>query len=192
MEPIAFAPLPQRRSLLRQWHKVTGPRGKRPFTFGCLSPDLTALWVHFDNSTRRLAPCKGEGQCSYCAENTPRRWMGYAAGIMADTRDKVVAEVTEGAARQLVERGLLPGKLRGLVITLFRLKDHRNAPVQVKTEKAKAGAHIPEAFDPMPHLLRLWGYNEAHHGQLAADLDAARAAVVGPLGNALAIGEVAG
>lgn len=171
MQSIPPAPLPERRSLLRQWRKVYGPRGKRPFRFVCFSPNVTAVFVHFDQRIMRHVPCVGENACTYCIDSQTRRWMGYVAGARCDTHEICIAEVTEGAARRLIDLGLLPGKLRAQVVTLYREKDHKNAPVMVKAEKHSKPSNIPEDFDPMPHLLRMWGWNDDNRDAVAAKVD---------------------
>lgn len=164
MREVAFADLPERRSLVRQWRKVYGPRGLKRLHVKTLSDDVLAVWTHYDTSINRVRPCEGL-KCPFCLQGLGRRYLAYAAALRADTNEPCIVEITEGAARKLREMGLLPGKLRGYSLTLFRLKDYVNAPVQVEALKL-ALQNLPAPFDVLPSLLRLWGWNDGHQGEL--------------------------
>lgn len=166
MREVAFAELPDRRSLSRQWRKVYGPRGLKRLHVKTLSEDILSVWTHFDTTINRVRPCEGL-KCPYCIKGLARRFLGYAAAMRSDTNEPCIVEITEGAARKLREMGLLPGKLRGYSLTLFRLKDYVNAPVQVEALKLSR-QDLPPSFDVLPSLLRLWGWNDDNGGALAA------------------------
>lgn len=168
MRKIAFAELPDRRSLLRQWHKVYGPRGKKPLVCLTINADVVKVWTHYDDSIRRVRPCEGVETCTHCLSGKSRRFMAYTAAILETTRETFILELTEGATRKLMSNFLLPDKLRGHVLTLYRTKDHKNAPVIVEAKPFKGKMVLPAEIDPLPSLLRLWGWTDKHEQELLA------------------------
>jgi hypothetical protein len=75
-------------------------------------------------------------------------------------------EITEGAARQLKDAGLLPGKLRGHMLTLFRSRT--TSTPRCRSRFRSSPCKSSPAFDVLPSLMRLWGWNDGHGGELAA------------------------
>jgi hypothetical protein len=168
MRKIAFAELPDRRSLLRQWHKVYGPRGTRRLTVAVINNDVLKLWTHYDRKINRVRPCEGYHECQYCQSGQTRRFMAYAAALTENTREICIVELTEGATRKLVHMNLIPDKLRGQVLTLYRVKPNKNAPVIVEAKPLAAHVALPDEVDPLPSLLRLWGWTDKHEQELRA------------------------
>lgn len=153
---IQFSDLPERGSQARQWHKVIAPRGTHPLTVLLLGERILGVLTHYlDDGKGRTVPCEG-ADCRLCLAGLSRRWKGYCACVDLIAREFAVVEISEGAARSIEANPWAKHGLRGLELRLQRLKTHRNAPVYATLCRHGSGSPIPAAFDPVPHLMRLW------------------------------------
>jgi hypothetical protein len=132
--------------------------GKAYFTI--LSPAIHGYMLHFEDG--RTTPCPNDEavSCRLCQQAAAVRWKGYLAG--QDTQGTIwLVEVTAGAFRHC-ESDLANGKgLRGLVLTLGRLKNNRNAPVRACLSANVVKNALPP--EPAVHraLCRIWGIPDA-------------------------------
>ncbi len=161
---IPLAELPEDRSFHREWFKIVSPRRMVPIQVGLLSQDFTGIWTHFCNHANRTVPCVGEAHCDRCQVGLHRRWKGYIAAILSTTRQPVIVELTEGAARAIRNDPLYKSGLRGCILTLQRKKPHKTAPVFADLQGPIPGANVPPDFDVLPSLERLWQCKPADAG----------------------------
>lgn len=117
--------------------------------------------MHWNN--KRTIPCTGDG-CELCIAGTTQRWVGYAPALLwqhcPDEPKKshwkpIVCPITEGMTE------VLTGKdLTGLVIEVERPGRRHNGPIQCKIVDRHIQDPLPTAFDVVPILLRMWGFNK--------------------------------
>jgi hypothetical protein len=168
---------PERGPHSRQYRKVYGPWRRTPFKIVVLSEKLTERYLHYDPILKRNQPCVGAEVCPYCKRNQQRRYMAFVSAIRNDTQEICVAELTEHALASFEIKMPLPSNWRGYCFTLQRLLSHCNAPVHVSDiRKHKEPGNLPAAFDPLPHLHRLWGWIEDNAEELKRKVDERAAA----------------
>lgn len=169
MAEFERAQLPPRRPLERQWHQVVYPRGQSPLKCVALSDSVEGVWTHWDDQIERTVCCYDPAKCVFCQTKQQRRFTGYLAAFLLPTRDLVAVSVTDHAARQLRDLGLLDSGIRGKQVTLFRVLKHKNAPVHVEVAPWPTKDQLPKPFDVRPHLTRLFGYVCTHREQIARE-----------------------
>lgn len=152
---IQFADLPERSSLNRQWRRVVAPKGCGALQLLILGQKFTGVWTHYLDEDKRTVPCAGD-TCGWCETKLLKRWKGFIACLLVPTWEPCVGEFTEGAAREVSTSTQAQQGLRGWMVTLKRHKTYRNAPVHVSFGDRQNLAKLPDEFDPLPHLQRLW------------------------------------
>lgn len=160
MTSLNFVDLPDRPSLQRQWKKAYGPKGLKPLEVITLGDCVRGLLIHRDETNNRMTRCLGEGNCPFCEKPSKVRWIGYVAAFRVDTKEFCLAEITEGAARQLSDLGKYKSGLRGHYMTLARYKDYKNAPVFVSLRPHGNPGNLPPDWDIVFDLEHLWGILE--------------------------------
>lgn len=167
-------PLPGDRAQRRPWMRVVWPRASQPLTVLCLAERLLGKFLHHDLEIDRSRPCTAtQGGCAYCQRGISRRWMGYLASVLPESRERVVTMVTENAAQLLLGDPLMAGGFRGKRLTLKRTGKGPNCRVYATLAPALPSDVLCPEFDPEPILTRMWGTD----GLRGARIEAARAQI---------------
>jgi hypothetical protein len=144
-EPIAsIVRVPKRGSI------VVGLTSSRP----------TGVWTHYFESTEegqgRTLPCLGP-DCRHVRCVSYARWYGYCSCVGAAVHGRTILEITEAAARGLLDLVGNARDCRGLIVELGRESTRKGAPVRVKKSARTWKGEVPLGFDPVPTLLHVWG-----------------------------------
>ncbi len=100
-------------------------------------------------------------KCESCEAGWEPRWIGYIAAWHIQRKQKVLLELTAGAADLLAAHAEKIGSIRGQRIKLSRLGDRHNGPLQITWEHSNIpDDQIPEPFDVEDSLHRLWQINQ--------------------------------
>lgn len=142
--------------LTRQFHRVRGLKGPGPMWVTLLDDDIKCAMLHFDGVMSRTRVCQLD-KCDCVQTGQRRRLYGFTPAREAKTNDLFALELTEAAIHQLAAIRLQHGRLRGAMIRLTRKASHRNAMVVVDLADFADPRNIPEPFDVVPLLERLWG-----------------------------------
>lgn len=142
------------------------PRGKRidvhrvktveaqEFVF--LSPSYWGIWHHWHGT--RSSECRAEkGNCHGCENNWPRYFKGFVAALTNLGRTKLILELTTTACEMINEK--LPARkdMRGAIVRISKTKGGPKGRYLIDVlERRLDPADLPEDFDPMPELRRLW------------------------------------
>lgn len=156
MRNLVPSELPERGPMDRQYRKVYGPRRTTPIRALILGQRILGILTHFDGDLGRSIPCSGDGTCGFCMAKLGRRWKGYIDAIALHMNERCIIEITEGAARSIMENPLSKPDLRGKILTLKRLKPHATAPVFATLEIPPKQGAIPAEQDITPDLERFW------------------------------------
>jgi hypothetical protein len=90
------------------------------------------------------------------------RYCGYLAAwsVAGMYQGRVVAHLSEGACQQLLSLRRQKGTLRGQHVELARRKKDANAAVDLNPAKWYVSGNLPDEFDVVPHLLKLFNVPE--------------------------------
>jgi hypothetical protein len=135
----------------RDWVSILSPKLNRSCQVVLAGP-VVGVWTHWSSTTGQSMPCQ-EGGCVLCSTQKPR-WKGFAPAYLRSGR-KVVVEVTHGCLQQ--NPGLLDGSLVGWEVRFERRGPRPNASVYLVPLAPISEPEKVVAFDPRPHLLRMWG-----------------------------------
>lgn len=162
----------QRKTTVSRWnHGVALPASPEEFYFNVVSPKgpeglvLTLLADTFFGAINHWdgvpITCTGDPiKCYGCRKDLPRRWTGYIAAFRRSDRTRVIGQLTENAARQLLDIATENGTLRGVTVELRRRNGKKaNAPVMVKKLGVAKPSDCMEEHAILPSLNRLWGLN---------------------------------
>lgn len=155
---VVRSELPPIRSALREWHRLHGPMTTKGFRFVCLSDEALGILTHHDPDSGVPWPCQGD-DCRFNHANNVPRFRAYMPGMLLPTCELFVAEITEGAYREMVKHQKAQGGLRGLIFWLHRKSDKKRSPVMAEYI-SRAVTNVAESFDPLPHMLRKWGLDQ--------------------------------
>jgi len=112
---------------------------------------------YFDCRTR---PCTGsELDCDGCFKKLSRRWKAYLCGALMPNGRKVIVELTHGAMQGCPELVQTRESLRGRRLAISRNGTARNSSVRCTLEPSTSELFIPEPFDLMAALCKVWGVN---------------------------------
>lgn len=159
MSPVQWsgAPAPRARAAARV--KSVPTKGTLWVVFLGNASWVETHWIHPPGATKpRSWPCTGD-ECPYCPAATVSK--GYAAAQVweEDTAGRkrwvsYAVELTDSVAE------LLAGDLRGRAAELSRQGPKPNSPLKLDWRKLEKAGELPEPFDLVPILHRLWGYRE--------------------------------
>lgn len=137
-----------------EYHLVRLKAGGR-MEMVCLSDNLVGRHMHFAGNRSR--PCTGAG-CTMCMANQRPRWTGWLGGIDLKDDQKIIAEITERAARQVRIARSTYRTLRGCRVVLVRKGTRSNGPLDCLFRSPATGTgELPTMPDVRPILLRIWG-----------------------------------
>lgn len=139
-----------------RWHRLISPSRGQMLRVVILGDTFVGQWTHYLPPT---LPCTQTHDCHHCKAGLAPRYNGYAAVIAGSGGKMHVLALTYNAACQFTEVLKKRGTLRGLDVTLFRKFDSPRAPVQIRVEREIVSQLLPEAFDVMDSLARMWGIN---------------------------------
>jgi len=152
--------------LQRPYYDVQGPTIHGPLYCTLLADQILIGNAHYIAEARRHIPCPGDG-CPWCLSGRGKRRKGYIAAITTRSRQKFVLELTDAALNQL-EKWMEQGTpLRGLKLKLERRQSKKGdrsktAMVLLTFEGDATTENLPEAFDEVPHLEKMWGMRDDH------------------------------
>ena len=152
--------IPPVRSLLRQWHKVHGPRRGNKLKCLILSRKIRSVLIHYHPECKREFPHFVNRTCMFCERGWNPRWKGFAAARWLHMASVFVLEITEGAARRLAADELVRERFRGREVHLSRSGDYVNSPVYPEVFRGVDEKLLLPEFDVMPSVLRVWQMNE--------------------------------
>ena len=149
----ALPPEPQRR-----FFNIIGPTGKEPLSCQLLSDTFTGFWLHF---VGRTLPCTATKDCRLCMEGHGNYWGAYISAWRHKRKDRIVAAISEEAARQLKVLQDRHGSLRGIQVKLSRRYVSKNNSVVVVEMLSREEPETVFKDHPIiDSLHRLWGINE--------------------------------
>jgi len=139
-----------------QFIPIISPRPHSRTVCVITSDTWIGAYTHFyDNRTR---PCLDLVEhCEGCQRKQAKRWKAYLCGILVPSHRQVIIEITLGALDSCPALRFDKGQLRGKKITLIRNGSARNAPVCVQLETLRGLENLPQPFDLMESLCRVWG-----------------------------------
>lgn len=148
-----------------RWYKIVGPKGTVRMTAFLLDSGYYGCWSHW---VGRQMECRMSADCALCQRGEPVRWNGYIAAQVETDKgwEDVILALSDNAAKELDEQVPKWEGMRGLVITLKRDPGKVNGRVHVKVEKKAPVGKIPEPFDVISSLQRMWGVNAIWLGQM--------------------------
>lgn len=141
---------------------VIRPEGVRPLHLIILGSPLVGCWTHWFNNASRPCmqpPNQREVTCPGCLSQMPRRWKGYIGCWDERSGRRVIAEISANAARSCPDLIDKLRNLRGITIELQRMAKKENAAVDAKLLAFRRNGGLPDPFDVVSHLYRLWGDN---------------------------------
>lgn len=126
-----------------------------------LSDRVTCAPTHHRGRTQPCMIPFGK-TCESCEAGWEPRWVGYIAAWHIRTKQKVLLEITAGAADLLSAHAEKIGSIRGELITLSRSGDRAKGPLQIRWQHSNtAEEQLPQTFDVEEVLMRLWRVNQA-------------------------------
>jgi hypothetical protein len=140
-------------------------------TFVILSDAFWGLRVHWDSRGRRTQPhYRNKGSCPGCKLGWPQKWKGYL-------------HVLNGAGEEILEvTPVMHDAILDQIGPGVSLRGHRFLGSRGQGDKArvtftaqahwsllKASRELPEAKDPKPILLELWGLGDVRLGDDSQD-----------------------
>lgn len=146
-----------------RWYRTVEPKRGKPVDGVFLADMFFGCWLHWINVTPSKAvtqPCTKPKHCYWCEQLSNSRWKGFIAAMDCQSRDFIIAELTEGAAGQLLPYVERYGRLRGLQFVLTRGEGKVNARVHVKFIGECRKEILPKEFPIHCSLARKWGVNE--------------------------------
>lgn len=141
-----------------RWHRIVSPTHGRSLRAVILGSSFFGKWTHFKETT---LPCTETEDCEYCRGGIAPRYNGYTPALTGNPGQKNVLALTYYGACQLTETLATRGTLRGLEIDLVRKYKSNRAPVLVKIVREISSPSLPEEFDVLDSLARMWGINRA-------------------------------
>lgn len=144
--------------------QIVSPTPQMPVQAYIVSDELLGVLTHFEQpgptTNGRTRPCMGDGTCRFCQEGIAARWKGFVIGQGTQTGRLFIVELTENAAMSCYSTLTSPEGIRGKVITLKRAGKSRNSAVQAVITPGDRRIALPDSFDLLPHLFRLWGLQQ--------------------------------
>lgn len=118
---------------------------------------------HWIKEIGRHQPCLGEPHCEHCRARRGKRRKGYIAAQYCSSKLLFVLELTDKALHEIDAVLNQRGSLRGLVLHAYRKRNSKgeaskNAEVIIEWQ-GTSDAKLPEAFDELPHVMRMWGWD---------------------------------
>lgn len=96
--------------------------------------------------------------CLACDQGSPKRWKGYLPVLIYETPRTAILELPHGCSQYL--QGLLNYSLPGLG-SLFcfsrAVENKKNSAILTVATGRVREEPLPDAFDPIPHVLHMWG-----------------------------------
>lgn len=153
---IAWAPPPKPAKPKGEKHIISVKPGQRVSVF-LLGPKIHGCWMHW---TGKTIPCLGATDCPLCGAGQPRRWKGYCACTDLACRQSFILELTEPPAAHIEARASAGLAIPAMKVTVWRQNSQRNSRIEIEIEARRVpDSKLPPAFDPVPTLLRLWGWH---------------------------------
>lgn len=149
-------------SIDNPYYNVRGASIHQTIRAVILAPGVFHGNSHWVQEHGRHFPCTGDAGCEYCRRGRGKRRKGYAAAMFLASKMLLVIEFTDKALDEVNSMLNQRGSLRGLIVHLSRKMSKqgerkRNAQVIVEFQGNYSG-QLPEAFDELPHLLKMWGF----------------------------------
>jgi hypothetical protein len=125
-----------------------------------LSERFAAYDTHWDEQTRHVVPCTGDETCDRCHNGRRRYVYHYAAVWHTPYGQQKLLGIPESAWDCCAALEALKEQARGVILTLRRFKDRRNAPISITiAEKRAQTARLPHGWDIQADLMRRFGYD---------------------------------
>jgi hypothetical protein len=127
--------------------------------FLCYSPFIWGTFTHWTGS--RTVPCfKDHKRCPGGHKEITMRWKGYLHCFSHQRRQAVILQVTDDAARKLLQ-ALAPGQsLRGMTIK-GRRAGHKKGPCNMWPDQYAAlrtDQELAEHIDPKRSIFNMWKF----------------------------------
>lgn len=131
----------------------------KPIKIACISSSHFGIPTHF--WMKRTTPHLKEN-CPACHDGRKPRWYGYVLAHLFPTRENVVFEFTEFAARFMLEVEKEHGSIRGHVFTAVRPGGRENSALHlIHDDKRARPSELSPEVDIRPILAHIWGYRSA-------------------------------
>lgn len=151
-------PVPCPPPMMDDYVKLVYPTGHAPLDVLAVGQTVKGFLTHW--SEGRAVPCLHQPvPCSFCSYGWQPRWYGYLACVLDRTFRRRVAVISEGAYRNCPGLVSRDGKLRGLAIRLQRMGEGKNAPIKAIIGEPIRKVELPEEWDLVGSLCRVWGLN---------------------------------
>ena len=130
---------------------------------------ITAIHVHWSESSCRTVPCPGAELCDLCRTARPARWVAFAPALLPG-KCRAVVQLTYEATRSLYDGMDTLNTFRGVQAHLKRITPQRTARV---VGSFVGRSVLPEdypSWDPLESLTHLFGPIRAYTRLLPGDL----------------------
>lgn len=156
-----------------RWFRIVSPTKGATLRAIILGDTFHGMWTHYANAT---VPCGNDADCHWCKSALAPRYNGYIPALAGSPGQKRVLALTYHGCCQFTKILKQRGTLRGLEVTLSRKYLSDRAPVLVRVEREIVAQLLPESFNVIDSLSRMWGVNYEYIARgcrrLGADEDA--------------------
>jgi hypothetical protein len=144
-------------------------KAKQKTTVMILSRTLWGCFIHWDG--KRSSPCiKLKALCDGCRAGKPKRWRAYLHVYDLHNRKEEFLELTEGAARQLLDQLPAGIELRGERVQFERLAGDQARVHVTALIRVDLPEWLPVEKSPLKTLCDLWGVKVTTTGDPEAPL----------------------